>query len=621
MPNINYNKVNQNNNGIISSNGSVEEFEPITKRNNNNNNIEFFNALEPPNGKFFNNKKHVNFSKATYKVIPHKENVNINNEYNYNNIPNKNISTNPNKNINTNPNEPIDNAYKSILKYILLINFDEKKKEFKNISNTPIQSYLDENKIKDIQKYAIIVVCTQNSLSGTENHFQHHFKEFIEKKDFTMLSKVDATRQTNRRSLLGSKRYNVRTRVYYNKKKVNLFFNPINFKTSYNKKKNENGTAWENKREIKTYIDEKQKTINNYRECNFKSCKNFNKINIYSYSIHRKSQQDNKGNPIFGEGLIDVNFGFIVNRAGTLKNEEKFLSIRNYNGDNYLEIPTKMPDTLIYICNSKNVRICKSSYFKNNIKNINNTNKLIKIMDLNRKPIIDNIIKLEKNNSGFFKKNPETIEIIKRIVDKNKIKFKKNKKEAIKVLYEKLKSIFYHPQNNLKNINIDEFLDTLKHLEKKNHIDIIKNIVCDENDNENIMRLINIFDKKMRDKKNENKRFDYFYNIIYKLNYYFINYCINSSNIINGYDDMATIHKICLFDMVRNKELIKHNIKLFRHIMKCRDIFNHLTTKKNDDKYHSFLYNKMNEIIPNNSNSNSSGYTTDSMNYDSMNEN
>ena len=280
-----YNKINPNNNGIIS--------------NSNENN---------------------------YNNIPNS------NENNYNNILNKNISANPNKNINTNPNnistnpnKPIYNTYKSILKDILLINFDEKKKIFKNISNTPIQTYLDEYKIENIQKYAIIVVCTQNSLSRTKDHFQHHFKEFIEKKNFTMLSKVDATRQKNISALsgVGFKRYNVRTRVYYDHNKVKLHFEPYKFKNSYTTINNE----WVNNR----IIVRLNRNIHSYDKIN-----NFNKINIFSYSIHRKSRQDNKGKPIFGEGLIDVNFGFIVNhtknnKSETLINQEKFLIIRNYS--------------------------------------------------------------------------------------------------------------------------------------------------------------------------------------------------------------------------------------------------------------------------------------------------
>ena len=49
-------------------------------------------------------------------------------------------------------------------------------------------------------------------------------------------------------------------------------------------------------------------------------------------------------------------------------------------------------------------------------------------------------------------------------------------------------------------------------------------------------------------------------------------------------------------------------------VINHHDIFAYLETQNNHDKYYIFLYNKMNEIIPNNSNSNSSGYTTDSMN-------
>ena len=130
-----------------------------------------------------------------------------------------------------------------ILENILLINFDEEKKLYKDEKNsmqlsfrTKIQN-LFTNKKNSIKNYAIIVVCTQNSLSGTENHFQHHFKRLLSE-DFEMLSKVDATRQTNRRSLLGSKKYNVRTRVYYNKNMVDLNFDTKNFKYPLERQRN-----------------------------------------------------------------------------------------------------------------------------------------------------------------------------------------------------------------------------------------------------------------------------------------------------------------------------------------------------------------------------------------------
>mgnify|MGYP003989686245 FL=1 len=72
-----------------------------------------------------------------------------------------------------------------ILENILLINFDEEKKLYKDEKNsmqlsfrTKIQN-LFTNKKNSIKNYAIIVVCTQNSLSGTDDHFQESFQKMI----------------------------------------------------------------------------------------------------------------------------------------------------------------------------------------------------------------------------------------------------------------------------------------------------------------------------------------------------------------------------------------------------------------------------------------------------------
>ena len=110
------------------------------------------------------------------------------------------------------------------LSKILIINKDENHGKYKELHNI-ISDY-------DYNKYNIIIVCTQDSLSGCKTHFQRTFKKFIEEKDFTMLSKVDASRIRNR-SLYSENIYNVRTRVYYKKDKVNLLFDPKKIANSY----------------------------------------------------------------------------------------------------------------------------------------------------------------------------------------------------------------------------------------------------------------------------------------------------------------------------------------------------------------------------------------------------
>ena len=861
---------------------------------------------------------------------------------------------------------------------ILIINFDEKKSKY-GLTHTPIQTYLDEYNIEEIKKYAIIVVCTQNSLSGTSDHFQHHFKNLLPV-EFEMLSKVDATRQTNRRSLFGMKRHNVRTRVYYNNEKVKLNFNKDKFKNSYNTTKKNSKKSWDNKR---TSIYNSTKI-------------NENKINIESYSIYRISTQKNN-NPVYGEGSIDITFKFGINKRINSKNQD--ITIRNYNGtllnnnsnihyicnsndiivkdkknivhlmnlnkvnvtevdkvvkvdevdkvdkvdkvvkvtevdevttylkynspnslnssndmklfgrgpfissldkattifnlllnpqekkvfnskllntvpesfdninpdnnklieliktlDNiskknlsknlknknlseisenkklvwynknidYLKkyinnilnnnikkilstikeledsqtissenkslqkelydklklkinddinnkiknntilkkhnsvrntiyilnfMKDKEYDTIIkkiledesvrksflkkkdfiqelYPTNPKGIKLVYENiydinyfYFKyiysaykpmkvhtfpliqeivllnqiknnnkqennniykqinkdkireriiltikNKINDLNNTNNINDIKDiensviyynfllknkidndfknnnnnnivnkkkplqesnynnlieidinqksniiqniiqkynnlhivqvgLNLNQITSNIIKLKKNNSGFFKKNPETIEIIKRIVDKNKINFKKNKNKSIELLYKELKNKIYHPQNYLKNI--DKFLDTLQYLENDNHIDIIKNIVCDEN----MIQLTKFFDIKMRDIKIM-KLFDENYNIIYKLYYYLNNYCMNSQKINNGYDTISIIYKICLIDMIQDKKLNKNvfstnflnsKSEQSNNVVKIYDYLDiQINTLNKNDEYYNF---------------------------------
>ena len=226
-----------------------------------------------------------------------------------------------------------------ILENILLINFDEEKKLYKDEKNsmqlsfrTKIQN-LFTNKKNSIKNYAIIVVCTQNSLSGTDDHFQESFQKMITRKEdgfnFELLSKVDATRQCNRRSgsLMDCKKaYNVRTRVYYDPDKVNLNFDLSKFEKSYNitsTNKSRFGfgsnQSWTN-----TRIANNLKVTTN----NISKNTDFSKIQLFDYDIFRLSGQDGK-NAKIGEGLIDINMYFIYK-----KNTFMRFTIRNHTIDN-----------------------------------------------------------------------------------------------------------------------------------------------------------------------------------------------------------------------------------------------------------------------------------------------
>jgi len=210
-----------------------------------------------------------------------------------------------------------------ILNNILLINFDEEKKTYKE--NQIATMFADKN----IDDKAIIIVCTQQSMSGTSNHFQESFLKWITRPryngiKFQLLSKVDATRQKNRISITGQKSNNVRTRIYYNPNKVNLNFDITKFQTSYNKNTQSRGgirsvnTSWSNTRTANLDIKDYHKI------------ENIIKIQLFDYSIHRLSRYNNNEKPIIGQGLIDVNLYFVYATV-TGKYLMKF-TVRNYNG-------------------------------------------------------------------------------------------------------------------------------------------------------------------------------------------------------------------------------------------------------------------------------------------------
>jgi hypothetical protein len=93
-----------------------------------------------------------------------------------------------------------------ILNQILVLNLDEHEQKFSRSFMTmtaqKFSNYINNNlKINSLKKnYSIIVVCTQNSLSGTKEHFQHQFKDYMENNGYKMLSKLDATPDNARRT-------------------------------------------------------------------------------------------------------------------------------------------------------------------------------------------------------------------------------------------------------------------------------------------------------------------------------------------------------------------------------------------------------------------------------------
>jgi len=285
-----------------------------------------------------------------------------------------------------------------ILEKILLINFDEEKKLYIGEKNfqlrfrTKIQNLFTNNKKNSIKDYAIIVVCTQNSLSGTDDHFQESFQRMITRKEndfnFELLSKVDATRQCNRRSGSfrdGKKAHNVRTRVYYDPNKVELNFDKSKFEKSYNitstnkSKFLGSNQSWTNTRNA------------NKIDKNYSKITDFNKIQLFDYDISRVSGQD-KNKPIIGEGLIDINMYFIY--QGRLKKYPMRFTVRNHTMDN---IETFNLSNEKYNISHKGLTSSEDAYLYTCTKNIekNNRHPKTKITIFNK-----NNIKINKPVSG-----------------------------------------------------------------------------------------------------------------------------------------------------------------------------------------------------------------------------
>ena len=238
-----------------------------------------------------------------------------------------------------------------ILKKILILNLDEKGKTFN--TGFTIKSISVESKINDIifNDYDIVIVCTQNSLSGNSKHFQSKFKHIIKNHGFEMLSKIDATRQENRRSFGILKGSNVRTRIYINNN-VKIHFNKNKFQYSYPEK---NGSE--------QYNNKRSEKINDITIVP-------NMINISGLSIFRKTDKNNKK-----EGVIYVALKFEY--SGISSNNKFYLIVKNIskNFQNEINYETNLLQSIKKTSgkNSKKFIIDCSSK-KSNIVTLKNLN-------------------------------------------------------------------------------------------------------------------------------------------------------------------------------------------------------------------------------------------------------
>jgi hypothetical protein len=216
---------------------------------------------------------------------------------------------------------------------ILLINFDEEHSEY----NESKMTYLLANRlksIKDSQPY-LIIVTSQNSLSRTDNHFQHILGEYIlgEKifngyksindiilpLKYKRLSKTDAIKPIHSSSIFSkifkkdNDPYNVRTRIYYSTDNVCLEFNDpeLSKKSCFTNKKSSDNEYYS------------KSTLKSIEECTLRR----SNITITNYYMKRYSDINENlsktGNGIITIGLIfkikDTKYKLIITNRYTSK--------------------------------------------------------------------------------------------------------------------------------------------------------------------------------------------------------------------------------------------------------------------------------------------------------------
>ena len=206
-------------------------------------------------------------------------------------------------------------------KYIALFNINEnqylynnnnfKYKNTENNLNNSIRSIAKPIINTFIEEIPIIIINSQDSISGSEKHLQHFIRNYIDESEnihYMLLSKTDATKQKytsiDLRAIktIIKKAYNVRTRIYINMNKVNI--NEVNTNT------------------IKHMLNSHGK--NNQFSKNKNNTKD---ISILTCKRKRFTNENNEGT--YGGGKIGYELVFQI------KNEPLKQSLFNYNIANF----------------------------------------------------------------------------------------------------------------------------------------------------------------------------------------------------------------------------------------------------------------------------------------------
>lgn len=271
---------------------------------------------------------------------------------------------------------------------ILLINYDENHQLITDdIIIDSINSFGD--KIISNSPY-LIIVTTQNSLSRTNKHFQHILGEKLKMGGYKVFSKIDAIYSIPSIFSLGSKPYNVRTRIYYDPDKTDF---------------------------IDTYNSNNKK---NY------PVKNNDKILITNYKVKRYTDI-NHGKEGIGKIIFVLICKFdgkeykliISNNCNYKENNSNNIKLNKNNKDKIKIIYDTIPGEIKRLCDNKIMTIQLNKLMKEiniiNISEQNNLNLERRINILEKNNLTEKRNTLEQNNNILHRNT--IISKIKRLTD------------------------------------------------------------------------------------------------------------------------------------------------------------------------------------------------------------
>jgi hypothetical protein len=266
----------------------------------------------------------------------------------------------------------------------LLINVDENHETIGSVKSNNFRANVLPL-IKRLNPY-LIIVTSQNSLSRTDNHFQHFFGEELIREysleedgyEYKRLAKIDATKPIHSSSISSTfskffkkedDPYNVRTRIYYHTGKVCL-----NFEDEELSKK----SCFTNKKSVFNEYNSKS-TEKSIQSCILQG----SDITITNYFMKRYNHQNEKRSKT-GTGIIAI--GLIFKIKG---DENSYKLIINNRCKNDTNVSKLTPSNTISIKSSSFYIVSSGSIIKNT-KSYFNFNFKIKELQLSTdlRPII-----------------------------------------------------------------------------------------------------------------------------------------------------------------------------------------------------------------------------------------